>query len=394
MKIKYFATLSMGLFAPMLFANNSIDGILSSIERNNIELKAVNSSILGDSANISTTNNLEDPKIDFEYNFGDIGDKWGIGISQGFDWPGLYFARKKANSAKVNALRQAYKVKEFDILYQAKIVCLNIVSINQQIEAQKLIYSNIEDLYAQYSKAYNHGEASIIDINKIKIERIAAKQVLDELYSKLASAKEELLGLNGNVPFGENIDSLTDYPEDELNPIEAILNEFATFDPQNLYYAKVDETIKNDVNVSKLGWMPKFDVGYKYTNELGDKFNGVTVGASIPLFSNRKRVAATKSLSLTNEMERQNYATLNISRIKAKYAEAVSLKSQIALYGDVLSDNNNFAILKKALDGGQISLLNYLLELRYFLDAKNKYIELDYNYHSALAELNKYHIKH
>ena len=80
----------------------------------------------------------------------------------------------------------------------------------------------------------------------------------------------------------------------------------------------------------------------------------------------------------------------SIARIKAEYAKAVSLKSQLVQYGDVIGDESNFTMLRKALDGGQMSLLDYLLELRYFLEAKTKYLEIEYSYHSVMASLLRY----
>ena len=47
-------------------------------------------------------------------------------------------------------------------------------------------------------------------------------------------------------------------------------------------------------------------------------------------------------------------------------------------------------MLEKALSGGQISLLNYLLELRYFLEAQQTLLDLEFEYNSILAKLNKY----
>ena len=395
MKVKHLAAAIVFSSSNIIaLAGSNIDAILSNIKCNNTELKVFGASIKSDSANIVTNNNLEDPKVDFGYDFNsDIsGNKWEIGVSQGFDWPGTYAARRKANASKTDALRLAYQVKQLDILYQAKTTCLEIIMLNKQIDYQKLILGNMENLYAQYDKAYQHGETSIIDINKLKIERIAARQALNELNTKLSAAKSRLLGLNNNQSFSINLDSLNDYPAEELRSYDTYQKEFANFDPQNSYFSKVEEGIKNDVKVAKLGWFPKFDIGYRYSREDGGKFNGVTVGASIPIFSNRKKVAAAKSLSTTNEMERQNYETENAARIKSKYETAVSLKSQLALYSEVIGDNNNFIVLKKALDGGQITPLDYLLEVRYFLEAKDKYVELEYEYNSALAELNKYHL--
>lgn len=374
-------------------ANDGIDKILSVIEVNNTELKASLSSLKSDSIGLRTTNNLEDPKVDFEYNFGEVGDKWGIGVSQGFDWPGIYSARGKANKSRIAAMRQVYNAKQLDVLLKAKSVCLNIIMLNRQIALQESIYNSIDELYAHYNKAYEHGEVSIIDINKIKIERISTKQQLDELKTQFALLEEDLVGLNNNVQFsGIDLKSLTDYPVEELYSFDTYVDDFNSTDPQQGYYAKMDEAISSEISVAKMGWLPKFDIGYQYTNELGDAFNGVTFGASIPIFSNKKKVASMKAQAVANELTQQDYATANISRLKAQYAQAVSLKSQLVSYSDVIGDDSNFVLLKKALDGGQISLLNYLLELRYFLEAKNKYIELEYNYNSVLAELNKYHI--
>lgn len=391
MKLKYIVTIALCLYTFGIIANNSINNILSNIERNNTELRAYNASIASDSANISTTNNLDDPKIDFEYNFGDIGDKWGIGISQGFDWPGSYSARNKANNSKIASLRQTYKIKRLDIILKAKLLYINIVMLNRQIDYQQLILNNIEDLYNQYTKAYNHGETSIIDINKIKIEQIATKQQLDELTSKRNSIIDKLVGLNNNEQFSDvDLTELKDYPVEELNSYEDYKIAFETNDPQYAYYASIDKAITDDVSVAKMGWLPKFELGYKYINELGDKFNGVTAGITVPIFSNRKKVASAKTQSITNDMNRQDYEVANHSRIKVQYAKAVSLRAQLNLYKDVVGDDNNFVVLRKALNGGQMSLLNYLLEMRYFLEATNKYIELEYNYHEVLAELNKY----
>ena len=139
-----------------------------------------------------------------------------------------------------------------------------------------------------------------------------------------------------------------------------------------------------------MGWLPKLELGYQYTNELGDGFNGVTVGASIPLFSNKRKVAAAKAEAITNELNRNTYRNDVEAQLKADYAQAVALKSQLTQYFDIIADDNNFTVLRKALDGGQITLLNYLLELRYFLDAKNKYLDLEHSYHATIASLSRY----
>ena len=374
-------------------AQGSISDVVASVEQNNARLKAARARVSSDSIALRASNNLEDPRFAFEYNFGskNVGDKWAIGVSQGFEWPSIYSERSRANIHRIDALSAAERAERADLILNTRLICLNLIYTNRRIDAQDLILKNVDELFSLYNKAFEHGEASIIDINKIKIERIATLQALNELKSQRNSLKEQLIGLNGNKPIeGVSLDALLDYPAEELAAIDAYRSLYATNNPQAEYFNYIDNSARSNMKVARMGWLPKLELGYKYTNELGDGFNGVTVGASIPLFSNKRKVAAAKAEAITNELNRTTYQSDVEALLKAEYAQAVALKSQIAQYGDVIADNSNFTMLRKALDGGQITLLNYLLELRYFLDAKNKYLDLEHSYHATIASLSRY----
>jgi outer membrane protein TolC len=58
----------------------------------------------------------------------------------------------------------------------------------------------------------------------------------------------------------------------------------------------------------------------------------------------------------------------------------------------VLESGNNEKMLQKALEGGQISLLDYLLELRYFLEAQQTLLDLEFEYNTLMTDLNKYQL--
>ena len=374
-------------------AQGSISDVVASVEQNNARLKAARARVSSDSIALRASNNLEDPRVAFEYNFGskNVGDKWAIGVSQGFEWPSIYSERSRANNHRIDALSAAERAECADLILNTRLICLNLIYTNRRIDAQDLILKNVDELYSLYNKAFEHGEASIIDINKIKIERIATLQALNELKSQRNSLKEQLIGLNGNKPIEDvSLDALRDYPAEELAAFEAYRSLYATNNPQAEYFNYIDNSARSNMKVARMGWLPKLELGYQYTNELGDGFNGVTVGASIPLFSNKRKVAAAKAEAITNELNRNTYRNDVEAQLKADYAQAVALKSQLTQYFDIIADDNNFTVLRKALDGGQITLLNYLLELRYFLDAKNKYLDLEHSYHATIASLSRY----
>lgn len=370
----------------------TLDDVLGSIANNNIELKKLEASQKSQIAEIKTSNNLEDTQLEFEYQKGDNmdGNKHGFGISQGFDWPGMYLERAKSNKSLINAAGHEYFAQRLNILLNAKQVCLKIINSNRKIQAQTEVYNNIAQLSAEYDKGFKHGEISILDINKLKIELLNVKQALDRTKTERAMLIEELTALNGNQPIA-GIESINSYPEQSLESIETYESQLAA-DPENKLNSTLIESSKSNVTMAKMGWFPKFAIGYKYANELGDKFNGLTLGMSLPLFSNKNKVNVAKAELIAAEYNQMNISTDKSAKLHADYSQAVNLKSQIHAYNNVLSDSSNKEMLKKALDGGQITLLNYLLELRYFLEAQQTLLDLEFEYNSTLANLNRYNL--
>ena len=371
---------------------DDLSDILTCVEANNTEIKAGLAAFVADSAALAAVNNLEDPQVDFEYNFGgSTGDKWGIGVSQSFDWPGLYSARGKAAGARQEALYYTHLARRAEVLLQARLLCIGIVALNRLITASQAVYDNVDELYVHYSKAFEYGEVTVIDLNKIKIERVNARQRLEELKTQREETKNELRGLNGNRDFGSiDLDTLKDYPREQLATIDQYKRAFETYDPQNASYASLADALQSEISVARMGWLPRFDIGYQYTYELGDNFNGVTAGVSIPIFSNRKKVAQARAQAVASELSRIDYQAAREARICELFKRVVALRTQLQAYDEVTGDDSCFTLLRRALEGGQISLLEYLLETQYFLEARSNYLSLESQYHTALAELNRY----
>lgn len=377
-------------------AQNAIDKILASVSENNLELKASEMDMESQSYSLKALNNLNDPNVSFDYTFGgkNVGNKWDITVSQDFDWPGLYSSRSKGNKTRISALSYLHLMKRMEILLQAKQICIDIININKQIDMQQKVYNNIDSLYKLYQKGYEHGEISILDINKLKIERVNTNQILDELFAQRKVVSESLKALNGNVPVDENIlSSLREYPVTQIRPLTYYLNPLSNEDPEINYGLKSVEADKIDVHNTKLGWFPSFSLGYKHSNETGVPFDGFVVGVSIPLFSNRNKVKAAEAAYISKSLMQQNLQVSKSTNINARYSMLLTLYKQISNYKEAMDNTQNFDLLHKALQGGQISLLEYLVESRYFLDALKTLLSIEYSFNQQLAELEKYSIK-
>ena len=392
MKKTIIATIMAAMFSVPAFAD-CIEEIVSLVRTNNLDIKAIEAETDAADRDIRSTNNLKDTSFDFEYLFGNsaVGDKWGIGVAQEIDWPGLYSSRGKANASRISALNYLGEWKCLTILVEAKRICLEIIDINKQICLNNRIVADMSQIKDAYDKGFDHGEISVLDVNKLKIEMLNTNRRTKELAVKRRQLTERLKALNGNneLPSGI-VDNLTEYPAVQLSGRSVYEERMMQHDPERMYYSMLDEAEERQVSVTKMQQLPSFSVGYKYAYELGDKFNGFTVGVSLPLFSSRNKVASAKARKISAQFARQSDEVAKTSQMMVWYDEATELKGQIDEYKAVLGDKTNVKLLRKALDAGQISLLDYLMEMRYFIDAHNQLLELELRYNNLIVDIDKY----
>lgn len=134
--------------------------------------------------------------------------------------------------------------------------------------------------------------------------------------------------------------------------------------------------------------LPTFSAGYTNENEPGLKSQGVSVGISIPLWENKNRVRQAKASIIAAEARQEDSKQQFYSQVQVLYNRALGLKLTADNYRKTLSSINNTDLLKSALDMGQISLLEYIVEIGLYYDMVNQALEAERDYQLAFAELS------
>lgn len=70
--------------------------------------------------------------------------------------------------------------------------------------------------------------------------------------------------------------------------------------------------------------------------------------------------------------------------------EVQTLKNEVYSAEKLLAETDYNRLLSMALNGGQISLTDYLIENNYYLQFEEDYLDACYRYQCAAARLNKY----
>ena len=138
-------------FAALNVSAQSFDDILARIVASNPEIEAVNAENNAALEAVAAENNLADPEISGQHFWGQDGNKFGIGISQTFDWPGLYKARsKKTKSVKV-ALSELYAATYLDKVMEVRLCMIDFIAAKCNYSYFESVKRNMDRLLEKYA---------------------------------------------------------------------------------------------------------------------------------------------------------------------------------------------------------------------------------------------------
>lgn len=373
-------------------AQNSIDQVLKSIETNNKSLQANTKMTDAQKLEAQTGKFLANPSVEWEQMWGNRnnpGSEYTLTVKQSLDFPTTYSNKNKLANLKANTIGFQSAAYRQQLLLNAKQTCIEIIYLRKQKSLLDERLANAETMFALYKKRFESGDANQLELNKIQLELLNAQNQSRLNKAALTAAEEQLRNLNGGKPI--TFDA-TDYPAgEELINFDQLQAAFMEADP-NLKSLTGDQEIANrEVKLSRSLTLPKFDVGYK-RNAAKDHVasNGFMVGVSIPLFENKNTVKKAKAqaefATASLEDNRLNLKT-NLQQL---YQQAEALQISRADYAKVLEQQRNIELLNKALNAGQLSVIDYFTELTTIYDSHQSYLDVEKEYHSILAQLYQY----
>ena len=371
---------------------NSIDAVLRSIEANNKELQANNQLTVSKKLEAKLDNNLPDPSVSYVHQYG---NREGMGIqgelvaSQSFDFPSVYVQKNKLAKSKAASFdRQGAEFRQ-QILLQAKEICLDLVLLNQQRALLDQRRQNAEQLAELYAMRLETGDANILETNKIDLELLNAKTEARMNESARIAKLQELATLNGGIAI--DFTDTTYMSDGDILSFEELCAEAVTSNPQLLTLKSEQVAARRQLSVNKSKSLPSFELGYRMNTATGgERFNGFLVGISIPLFSNRNNVKQAKAQALYTDLQLESTTTTVESELHQLYNQSVALKTSMDEYNMVLKSQNSLALLNKAIQTGQISMIEYFVDVTTFYQSMQNYMQLQNEYQKVMAQLYKY----
>jgi len=389
-RIVYLFVFSFFMFPS--WAQESTEQLLESIRQNNTTLNALREKARAEKIGNKTGINPSNPEVEFGYLWGSPsteGNRKDLSITQTFDFPLAYRYKTQLSKGQNQQVDLILAAEERDIVQEARLLCTEFIYRKKMDEQLQQRLKHAEELAIGYESLYEKGEINIIDYNKTKLNLLTVRKAFEvnEVEKKVLSDK--LSVLNGGIPVNTQLLGVySDYmlPADFTAWVSAAeeLNPNLKATAQNIALSRKQEQLTRALN------LPKLSAGYVSERVPGVTQQGISVGVSIPLWEGRNTVKHQKAQTIAMSVQYDDARLQFQNEVKSNYDKAIKLQGVLNDYNQLLKTSNNEELLEKAFEQGQLSLINYLLELSAYYEAVDQYLETEKEYQLAAAELRQW----
>lgn len=374
-------------------AQTAIDRVLAEVERNNKSLLTEKQYLEAKMLSYKTGLNPENPTVEYDRLPGQpegAGIQQDFSVTQAFDFPTSYGRRRNVAKEQIEKAKLEFMAARQALLLETKLICIEYIYREKlQSELSKRM-DNANALLEAIGRQAQQGEASILDLNKMKLLQLQIKNDAQLNGTTLRILQHKLNELNG----GDSLDlSGVDYPVLEpLQPFETLDSLIEANDPEVKVIKQRKRISAGQLELTRSMTLPKFEGGYHQQSILGQRYQGFHVGMTIPIWENKNRVKSERAELLFSELQIGEHRNMHYYRNKQLYDQYLHWQNTFFEYRTTLGSANNEEFLTRALRAGQLSLIEYLMEVRYFYDAILQSLQAEKALHDQAAKLYKFRL--
>ena len=388
MKIYLIATIVAFSTYSIALADN-IGDVLKQVASNNLTLQALAHDNQADVLDIKASNSIGGPSVEyspfFTKGYSGVAESELV-VSQEIDFPTKYAARNKQAKMQNIVGEQLLIKQRRDILLQAQLLCIDLIRLNQTLSMLHERLANSETLLQMYQKRMDAGDANALELNKVKLDCMEVRTLVNEAQGERTSLLQQLRQLNGGKPIDVIDTVLPEYPQ--ITNFESYRALALASDADVAVAQTALRAADMNLKLQKNEWLPNISFGYRRNTEHGEGINGFLVGVSFPLYSNSNNVKAARQRRESAElqvMQAQNEAE---ATLRTNYEQLQGLQ-QVIDHSDVKLLQESLTLFAKALQQGEITALVYYVEINSIYEKLQRHIDLHCQSVKLLAELHK-----
>lgn len=330
----------------------------------------------------------ENPEAEVGYVFASpkgVEARTSVSLTQSFDWSQVTGQKRKMVQAGNEVTRNAYLAERMNVLAEGRRLLTETVYYNRLCRELEVRLSRAHEIQSLYEGRFADGDINQVEWNKVRLNTSVTRTELERARSERKSLWLELQRLNG----GKTLEVRdTAYTQPAMPAWIDLIEQIEERHPVLQGAEASVSQARSAVKVARAQAFPALSVGYTGDFAKGISSNGVKVGVSIPLWGkNRMKVRENRVRLASRQLEREDASRQLRARITRQYTAALDLQNSAGQLQRDLSGTDNDYYLRRSLEEGQISLLDYLLELSFYYNARTALLEAERDAQLAQAEL-------
>lgn len=374
-------------------AQQAITKVLQQVAVNNKTLQAAGLYRDAQKLEFRTGLNPEDPLVEYDYLNGspaEAGNQTEFAVTQRIDFPTAYGKKKRVATLQTEQADYQLAIQRQDILLEAQQTALQLIYLNKRANELQQRHEAIEQLYQRFQQSTRAGEGNVLDENKARIRLLGISTTLQANEAERRKQAEKLTELNGGQPI-----SLADTVYATLATIpdfETLDSLIETTDPRLKVLEQQLAIEEERVALTRALALPKLEGGYRYQGILGQRYQGVHLGVSIPLWERKNTVQTQQAYSQYAQAQLEAELVAHRQEVKRYYEEYLALQASLQGYESLMENPDNLRVLEKALRLGEISAVEYFMELSFYFDTYDRYLKLEAKLQQVAAQLLRFRL--
>lgn len=383
----------LGILPIFTKAQTSIDEFLKKVEQKHPALQSQRQ--YREARKLAHQTDLlpDGPSGEFNYLFGspqEIGDQKEIGISQQIAFPSVYvFQRRQADQLLRHADARYRSIRQEKLL-QAKLLALKVIWLNQKRDLLADRYREAERLSGSLQTSLAEGEANAIEAQKAKLNRLNAQEALQSVKGEIQNAQQQMVQmLNGDTV---TIADTTFPAQSQLPPLDTILQNLRKQSPRLAMADRQAQAGEQAVKVEKAKALPRLEGGYRYEAIGNQTLQGPHIGLSVPLWGHKNKIDHKRAQKAYYDLRQQQMERNLAQNLKGLYNKFKAKQQSLADYEALFRDDQTLDRLSKALESGEMSVIDYIRERVAIFEAQQRYLRLQYEQQRLYSKIMKYRL--
>ena len=347
--------------SPACFRDVAFAPILRMVEKNNLQLRSAHHTGMSALSDMKSENTLGSTSVEYSpfYSGGISGlASSELIVSQEVDFPTLYSARGREARLAGNAIGLEYGLLRRDILLEAWQLCIDLWAAERREEMLLRRLGMSDSLVDAVASSVEKGAATKLEENRVRLGKMTLMAEYGQNAAESVRLRHSLQALNGGMPVDSVWRTLRGCKVPSAHHVLEGLRGEAL---ENLVAEANLSRARQEVKVSRQGWLPTLTVGYRRNTDMDEAFHGFIVGASFPLFSASGRMKSARHRQAAAEWQVLEAEASQKARLASLMDEAMGLGRMLQAYDDTLM-SQTLSLLESSVLHGEMPLSEYLSE--------------------------------